>query len=284
LPAVRRLLGGHAAMLGPGFGVFGLFFVLPLAYLLVVSFWRLRLYKLQVDFTLKNYAATLAEYDGAIVTTVIVAALVSLLTTGIAYAFAYGLRFKAGRHGDFYLFVTLVTLFGGYLVKIYAWKTILGSEGLLNSGLAWLGLVDQPVAWFLFSPTAVIITLVNFLFPFAVLPIYGSLRTVETDQVEAARDLGAGQGRTFRDIVLPQSVSGLIAAFAMTFLYSAGDYVTPRLIGGPNIAMIGNFIESQFIQRLNAPQGAAMSITIMAICSLLVAVAAYVVRRVLRPR
>jgi spermidine/putrescine transport system permease protein len=281
---VRKLLGGQAAMLGPSIGVFGLFFILPLAYLVVVSFWQLRLYRLQVDFTLKNYAATLAEYDASIVTTVIVAAVVSVLTTGVAYGFAYGLRFKAGRHGDFYLFVTLVTLFGGYLVKIYAWKTILGSEGLLNSGLAWLGLIDRPVAWFLFSPTAVVITLVNFLFPFAVLPIYGSLRTVESDQVEAARDLGAGPGRAFRDIVLPQSVSGLIAAFAMTFLYSAGDYVTPRLIGGPNIAMIGNFIESQFIQRLNAPQGAAMSVTIMAICSLLVAIVAYVMRRVWRPR
>jgi spermidine/putrescine transport system permease protein len=271
-------------MLTPSVAAFAVFFALPLAYLLVVSFWRLRLYRVEPAFTLKNYAITLADYGDTILTTFAITLAISVIATALAYAFAYALRFKAGRWADLYLFITLVTLFGGYLVKIYAWKTILGSEGLLNSGLMALGLIAAPVAWLLYSPVAVIVTLVHFLLPFAILPIYGSLRGVATDHVEAARDLGARRRRAFLDVVLPQTQTGLIAAFAMTFLYSAGDYVTPRLVGGPNIAMIGNFIESQFIQRLNAPQGAAMGVTMMAICSLFVLAVALLTRRVLAPR
>jgi spermidine/putrescine transport system permease protein len=282
--SVHALWNARTAMLAPSLAAFAAFFALPLVYLLVVSFWRLRLYKLEPAFTLKNYGVTLVDYGDTILTTFAITAAISVIVTVLAYAFAYALRFKAGRWADLYLFITLVTLFGGYLVKIYAWKTILGSEGLLNSALMALGLVAAPVAWLLYSPVAVIVTLVHFLLPFAILPIYGSLRGVATDHVEAARDLGARPRQAFLHVVLPQTQAGLIAAFAMTFLYSAGDYVTPRLVGGPNIAMIGNFIESQFIQRLNAPQGAAMGVTVMAVCSLFVLGVALVTRRVLAPR
>ena len=100
------------------------------------------------------------------------------LCTGLGFVFAYAARFKAGRFGDRLLMATLITLFGGYLVKIYAWKSILGADGLLNQALMALGIIDQPLAFLIYSRGAVVIALVHFLLPFAILPIYAALRNV----------------------------------------------------------------------------------------------------------
>jgi spermidine/putrescine transport system permease protein len=268
----------------PAFVVFALLFVGPLAFFLVVSFWRLRSYKLVPDFTLANYIDVGQEYLHAAVFTLLISLAIAIITTVIGFMIAYLARFRAGGYGNLILFVVLVTLFGGYLVKIYAWKTILGTGGILNSTLLDLGLIDQPLAWLLYSPWAVIITLVNFLLPFAVLPIYGSLRGIDDVPLSAARDLGAGGARVFRDIVLPQCKPGIFAAFAVSFLITAGDYVTPRLVGGPNTFMAGNFIESQFINRLNAPIGSALSYSMLIGCGLVLLLFQKTLTRVLRPR
>lgn len=241
------------------------FFVLPLGYFFVVSFWRLRSYKLVPTFTLDNYIHVFAEYSGALVFTLAISLVVATIATLLGFMIAYMARFRAGNWGQVILFVVLVTLFGGYLVKIFAWKTILGTNGVLNNALMALGLVSEPVSALLYSPLAVVITLVHFLLPFTVLPIYGSLRGVADTPLAAARDLGAGNGRVLRDMVLPQCQAGIFAAFAIAFLISVGDYVTPRLVGGPQSTMVGNFVESQFVNRLNAPVGSALSYTMLAI-------------------
>ena len=106
-----------------------------------------------------------------------------------------------------------------------------------------LGLIDQPITVFLFSPFAVVITLTHYTLPLAILPIYGALRGIGDVPLEAARDVGARPRRVFLDIVLPQARIGLISSFSLTFLFAAGDYVTPLLVGGPNTAMIGLFIQ-----------------------------------------
>src|SRR3712207_6457864 len=111
------------------------------------------------DFTLLNYAASLAEYGDVLVWTLGASLCVGLFTTALAYGFAYAIRFRAGRFGDVLLFVTLITLFGGYLVKIYAWKSILGRDGLVNGALLWLGLIEAPLTIFIYSTMAVVITL-----------------------------------------------------------------------------------------------------------------------------
>ncbi len=241
------------------------FFVLPLGYFFVVSFWRLRSYRLVPDFTFDNYLHVFADYSGPLLFTLFLALLIATISTVLGFAIAYMARFRAGRWGPAILFVVLVTLFGGYLVKIFAWKTILGANGVLNNALVQLGIVAQPIDALLYSPFAVVITLVHFLLPFTVLPIYGSLRGVSDTPLAAARDLGAGSGRVLRDIVLPQCQAGIFAGFAIAFLISAGDYVTPRLVGGTNSVMVGNFVESQFVNRLNAPVGSALSYTMLAV-------------------
>ncbi|MBL8584737.1 MAG: ABC transporter permease [Rhizobiaceae bacterium] len=260
-----RAAGGSDWKLWPASAALALFFVLPLGYFLVVSFWRLRSYKLVPTFTLDNYALVFAEYSGALAFTLALALVVAAVSTVLGFAIAYMARFRAGRWGQVILFVVLVTLFGGYLVKIFAWKTILGTNGVLNNALMALGIVSEPVSALLYSPLAVVITLVHFLLPFTVLPIYGSLRGVADTPLAAARDLGAGNMRVLRDMVLPQCQAGIFAAFAIAFLISVGDYVTPRLVGGPDSTMVGNFVESQFVNRLNAPVGSALSYTMLAI-------------------
>ncbi|MSP83349.1 MAG: ABC transporter permease [Alphaproteobacteria bacterium] len=250
-------------MIGPSGAVFLLLFVAPFAFLFVVSFWRKKMFVLEPDFTLVNYSETLADYGWPLAFTLMIAFAIAVLTTVLAFLFAYAIRFHAGRYANALLFVTLITLFGGYLVKIYAWKTILGTEGILNSALLTLGIVDQPLTVFIYNPGAVVVTLTHFLLPLAVLPVFASLRGVREAGLEAARDLGAGATRVFRDIVVPQCLPGIMAAFTFSFLIAAGDYVTPRYVGGPYTSMIGDFIEGQFSLRFDWPAGAAMSFTIL---------------------
>jgi spermidine/putrescine transport system permease protein len=177
-----------------------------------------------------------------------------------------------------------MTLFGGYLVKVYAWKTILGVDGIINSGLLALHIIRQPLGRLLYTPFAVVVTLVNFLLPFAVLPIYASIRTTDPKTLESARDLGATPLQVWRDILIPQTATGIVTAFSLSFLLAAGDYVTPQLVGGTESVMIGNFIESQFVDLLNAPLGAAMSFAVLGSCLAIVAMARLGLLRIGRQR
>ena len=258
-----RLPAWQASFLAPAGLVWFCLFALPLASFLVFSFWSVRARIMRPDFTFRNYVATITEYGDVLAWTLLTALAIALVTTLIAYLFAYAIRFRAGRYGDLLLFVTLIALFGGYLVKIYAWKSILGSDGIINSLLMFLGLIDEPIRILIYSQGAVVITLTYFLLPFAVLPIYGSMRSIPDDLIEAARDLGASPFMAARDVVLPQCERGINVAFLFSFLIAAGDYVTPRFVGG-GASMMGHFIETQFSFGFNWPMGSAMSFTLLA--------------------
>ena len=239
-PARRYLV------LFPSVAIFVGIFIVPLAMFFVMSFWRLQSFQIEPDFSFHNYRATIDSYLEVALFTFMMAGIIAILTTLIAFGFAYVIRFKAGRFAPVLLFSAVLTLFGGYLVKVYAWKTILGISGILNTTLLSLGIIDEPMTFLLFNPGSVVVTLTHYLLPLAVLPIYGSLRGIEDVTIEAARDLGARPHRVFTDVILPQSRAGLFAAFAFAFLISAGDYVTPRLVGGPDTTMMGSYIESVF--------------------------------------
>ena len=263
---VRQLLP-----LAPAGTVFFGLFVAPLAYFLMISFWSVRARIMRPDFTIANYVESWSRYGDVLLRTLFAATAIGLVTTLLAFGLAYAIRFKAGRLGPALLFVTLITLFGGYLVKIYAWKSILGRDGIINMALVGMGILDEPSPAFIYSTAGVVVTLTYFLLPFAVLPIYGALRSIDDATLEAARDLGAQPFAVLRDIVVPQCLGGITAAFTMAFLISAGDYVTPRFVGG-GAALMGNFIEAQFSLGFNWPMGSAMSFTVLA-ASLLVVLA-----------
>jgi spermidine/putrescine transport system permease protein len=264
-------MGRRWYSIAPATLVFLGLFVAPLVYFLAISFWSVKARMMRPDLTAANYIATVAEYGDVLFSTLAIAGAIALVTTLLAFGFAYVIRFKAGPLGPLLLFVTLITLFGGYLVKIYAWKSILGIDGILNMALTGTGLLSEPSGAFIYSTNAVVITLTYFLLPFAVLPIYGALRSIEESTLEAARDLGARPLAVMRDIVVPQCEGGVLVAFTLAFLISAGDYVTPQFVGG-GAAMMGRFIESEFSTHFDWPMGSAMSFTVLANAMLVVLV------------
>jgi spermidine/putrescine transport system permease protein len=269
-------------LLAPSLGLFAFLFLAPFVYFFAVSFWRIKHYRLVRDLTTANYAEVFSDYLHLGVFTLEIAALIALCTLLVGFVYAYVIRFKAGRLGPAFLFIALVTLFGGYLMKIYAWRTILGTEGIINNLLINLGLITEPLTWLLYNPPAVVITLTHFLVPFAILPIFASMRGIKDTEIEAARDLGASRFSVLVDHILPRCRTGIIAGFVLPFLLACGDWVTPILVGG-RMTMLGNMIAAQFGEFLNWPLGAALSFTLLA--AALAVIAGFVLLTgLLRPR
>jgi spermidine/putrescine transport system permease protein len=255
----------------PAFLLLTLLFAVPMALLFIVSFWSVRSFRLTPGFSLDAYLRVFSDFSGVLAATLAIGLAVAALTTGLGFLFAYGARFHAGRHGETLTVIVMLTLFGGYLTKIYAWKSILAQDGFINASLMALGIIGAPLGWLIFSPFAVIVALTHFLLPFAILPLHAELRNVPDATLEAARDLGASRAQRLWHVVLPQVRRGLFAAFALTFLAAAGDYVTPLFLGSGGGMMLGQFIALEFSTRFNWPGGAAMSFTLMAACGLVIA-------------
>jgi spermidine/putrescine transport system permease protein len=249
-------------LVAPSALIFVALFIAPIAFFVVLSFWQVEYFELSTDATLANYRDVFANYWHVMGFTVLLATVTALVTTALGFVFSFLARFRAGDWAQVLLFIVLVTLFGGYLMKIYAWKTILGNEGVLNSALMAMGIISTPITSLLYSPQAVIVTLMHFSLPFAVLPIYASMRGISDSEVEAARDLGAGRWPILSTVIVPRSQSGIVAGFSFVFLMVAGDYVTPLLVGGKQ-TMIGNLIAPQFGAQFNWPLGAAMSLVML---------------------
>jgi spermidine/putrescine transport system permease protein len=261
-----------------------IFLVAPLAIFLVYSFWVTRSYQLVADWTVSNYVEGLKQsvYRDLFGRTLTIALSAAAISTVLAYGFAHVIRFQLRRYQDLLLFLVLIALFSGYLVRIYAWRTLLGNEGIVNKALIRSGLIDEPLSFLLYSRPAAIIVLVNFLVPLAVLPIYASLQNVRDDEVDAARDLGAGAFGAFRRVTLPLAWSGVFVAFSITLIIAAGDYVTPQLVGGTSGAMIGRAIADKFGITFAWPLGAALAFLTLAFVLALVAVMRLVSARVVR--
>ena len=200
------------------------------------------------------------------VRTIKVAAMTALLVVPAAFALAFVMRFLLERRGALIMQIVLLSLFSGYLVRIYAWRTILGKQGLLNTFLMWTGLIDEPLETLIYSDFAVIVTLSGLLLPLAVLPLYSAMLNISKDYLEAARDMGAKRIFILRTVLLPMSMPGLRTAFAFAFLLSAGDFVTPQLVGGSQSLLIGNVVADQFRGiGSNWPLGATMAFVIVVI-------------------
>ncbi|MFN0194056.1 MAG: ABC transporter permease [Aestuariivirga sp.] len=239
-------------------------FVLPFIYFFVISFWVVDYFELTPAATLVNYREMAERYVGVSVYTLWLSTVTALATVIFGFLYAFIARFKLPGFADLMIFVVLITMFGGYLMKIYAWKTILGNEGVLNSALMAAGIITEPVSALLYSPGAVVVTLLHFGLPFAVLPIYASMRGIKDIELEAARDLGGTSLEIFTTIIVPRCRTGIVTAFSFAFLITAGDYITPLLVGGKQ-TLIGNLIAPQFGMQFNWPLGSAMSFVMLAI-------------------
>lgn len=238
----------------------------PLALLALYSFWTQQGYVLNTQFTLAQYATSLgrATYRELFYRSIEISSLVTLITVLLAYPMAYFVAFRVEKSKFIWLILLTIPFWTSYLLRVFAWKLILGYNGVINSGLMSLGIIHQPLEFLLYNPTAVVVTLAHAWAPFAILPIYVSLEKIDRSLLEAGADLGDGPLRRFLRITLPLSLPGVIAAAVMIFVPTTGDYVTPSLVGGSNGVMIANFIEVQFDKVGNWPLGAALAMASMA--------------------
>lgn len=287
-PAVRRrwLTGG--SLLAPALGVMGLMLALPLATLVVLSFWTQTGFQLDRSFTLENYRLLVAPSDKPtqwgwlrvyleypvpailLIKSLLMALVSTIAVIALAYPMAYFMAFRVHRNKALWIIVITIPFWTSYLLRVFSWKVILGYNGAINSGLIAIGVIDAPLEFLLYNPTAVVITLAHSWVAFAVLPIYVSLEKIDRSLFEAATDLGDNRWKRFWRITLPLSAPGTIAAALLVFIPTVGDYVTPALVGGPEGTMIGSLVQRLFFRDSNAPLGAAVSLSMMLVIAVLV--------------
>ena len=159
----------------------------------------------------------------------------------------------------------IIPLWVSYLVRAYAWKTILGTDGVLNMSLQYLHLTHHSLQFLLYSPFAVVLTLTHIYTPFTFLPVYAAMEHIPRNLVEASHDLGASRLQTFWRVILPLSIPGVLAGATFAFVLSFGDFLAPLLIGGPSGIMISNVVVSLFGAAYNWPLGAAISFCMLAL-------------------
>lgn len=265
---LRRHVSG-ALVLGIPLAWIVVFMLVPYAIIGTYSVWTKSYPTFKPDFQFGNYATlfTDPQYLQVLLRTLKISALVSLASLALAYPFAYWLVFRcrwAGVRTWLYMAV-IAPLWVSYLLRAYIWKTILGTEGILNSFLMWAGITDAPSDIFLYNQFAMVLTLTYIFIPFMVMPIYTALERIPPNLAEASADLGQTPWQTFLKVTLPLSTPGIAAGFTLTFCLSFGDFIAPFLVGGPDGNLIAGVIQTQFGSALNWPLGSALSIVMLVI-------------------
>jgi spermidine/putrescine transport system permease protein len=233
----------------------------PVVVLVCYSFWQVDGYVITATWNTDNYAEVIRRYDRVLLNTFSVGLEVGFFTSLAALPVAYAIRFKMGRAQNTVLFLLLTALFSGYLVRIYAWRIILGDHGILNNVLLWIGLTHEPLQIFLYNRFSLIVTQMGFLLPLAVLPIYSALQNLPKERLDASHDLGAGRLETFWRVVMPEIAIATGIAFSLCMALSSGDFLTPTLVGGPNGFLVGQAIARQFGTAFDWPLGSALAVS-----------------------
>lgn len=248
-----------------------LFVAIPLIYVIVMSFCSIDgYYNIVYQFNIENYIRLFDVHYIKIYGQSIIIALVStLLALIIAYPFAYIIaRTKSRKKSLFYMLV-IIPFWTNSLIRIYGWKTFLGTTGWLNTFLMKIHVIQEPLD-LLYRPETTVLGMVYCLFPFMVLPLYSALEKLDQSLLEASADLGAGKIATLLEVVLPLTASGIFSGCIMVFIPSLGYFFVSDILGGGNTDMIGNLIERQFQSGNNWPLGAALSIILIVVTLILV--------------
>ena len=239
------------------------------------------------DFTLANYIEvwTGPVYRAIMLRSLIVALCVTIVTVVIAYPIAYFVSFHvAPARKSLWLFLITIPFWTSYLIRVFLWKVILGYNGVVNSGLMSVGIIDEPLTWINYNVGALVMTLAHAYAPFAILPIFVSLEKIDRSLLEAGQDLGESKLRTFFRVTLPLSMGGVIAAVLIVFIPTIGDYVTPDLIGGGKLPMIANMMEVQMLKINNKPMGSAIAVSAMLIVAIISLIFVIANKRFLGPQ
>lgn len=259
-------------LVAPPLGYAVLVLAAPLLTILAYSFFKDGYLTVIREFTLENYRAVWSDpiFHKIMLRSLGVAALVTLVTVALAFPVAYFLSFVVDpRKKSMWLFLITIPFWTSYLIRVFLWKVILGYNGVINSGLKSLGIIEQPLTFILYNVNSMVLTLAHAYAPFAILPIFIALEKIDRSLLEAGRDLGESRAMTFWRVTLPLAMPGVVAAALIVFIPTIGDYVTPALIGGGKIPMIANMIQSQMLDQDNRPMGSALAVTAMLIVALL---------------
>jgi len=253
------------ALLSPTLLVMICALALPIATLVVYSFWTQDYIHIDKVATLKNYETFFDKgmYGSLLLRSIRVSATVTLITILLAYPVAYFLAFKVRKNIMTWLILINLPFWTSYLLRVLAWKIMLGNNGVINSTLLDLEIIQGPLEFLLYSRFAVVLTLVHAWAAFAILPIYLSLSKIDRSLLEASADLGESPMRTFFRVTLPLSMPGVIAAAVIEFIPTVGDFLTPVMVGGPKGMMFGQIIAAQFGEANNWPLGSALTIIMM---------------------
>ncbi|MGB3278280.1 MAG: ABC transporter permease [Pseudorhodobacter sp.] len=237
----------------------------PLLMVVTFSFWTQNYLDIDRTLTLANYKETWTKpiYLTLMWRSLKISLLVTAVTVFLAFPVAYYLSFQVKSRKALWLFLITVPFWTSYLLRVFLWKVILGYNGVLNSALLQLGLIDEPLTAILYNANAVVLTLAHAWAPFAILPIFVALEKIDRSLLEAAEDLGDGPMRRFFRITLPLAMPGVVAATLIVLIPTVGDFITPKLVGGTDGLMIANMIQIQFGKANNAPLGAALAVSSM---------------------
>jgi len=246
--------------------------------LLIYSFWDTEYLTIIKEFTLKNFVKifTTPLYYGTILKTVGIGLTVSILALILGYPVAFFIAYGVKRNKNLILLLVVMQLWISYLVRAYAWKIVLGTNGVINQFLLFIGVINEPLSILLYSKFALILVLTMAFIAFLIIPVYAMLEKIPDEFLQASYDLGAGQFTTFWRVIFPLTLPGVIAGITSVFALCVGDFVAALLVGGPEGIMIGNIVWSLFGTAFQWTLGAANGLVLI----LLVAFILYVSERV----
>lgn len=246
--------------------------------LLIYSFWDTEYLTVIREFTLKNFVKifTTPLYYGTILKTIGIGATVSVLSLVLGYPVAFFIAYRIKRYKNLLLLLVIMQLWISYLVRAYAWKIVLGTNGVINQFLLFFGIIDDPLSILLYSKFALVLVLTMAFIAFLIIPVYAMLEKMPVEFLQASFDLGAGRFTTFWRVIFPLTLPGVIAGITSVFALSVGDFVAALLVGGPEGIMIGNIIWSLFGSAFQWTLGAANGLVLI----LLVAFILYVSEKV----
>ncbi|MCR6637119.1 ABC transporter permease [Devosia sp.] len=262
-----RFSGATLAKSALAVAILGVLIVLPLAVFLAHSFYRMEDREIVRAFSFANYAelASNPAYRSVFVQTLWLALQVTFINTVVGWIVARAMWRRRQRLHFALILAVAVPLLLSYVIKIYAVRMFLGVNGLLNSTLTSLGIIDEPLGFLLFNMAAVRITLCVVLLPYSILPIFLTLERVPSRLVQAAEDLGASATQVFWTVLFPLALPGTAMATTLTFVFAAGDFLIPELVGGPNGFTLGRLIFTQFGLAYNWPFGAALAVLLVVV-------------------
>jgi len=257
----------------------------PLGTIILYSFLTDGYLEIIRTFTFANYieAWTNELYRSVMIRSLGVSMAVTAVTVLLAFPIAYFVSFHvAPSKKSLWLFLITIPFWTSYLIRVFLWKVILGYNGVINSGLLGLGVIEEPLTFILYNVNSVVITLAHAYAPFAILPIFVALEKIDRSLLEAGQDLGESKFLTFLRVTLPLAMPGVIASVLIVFIPTIGDYVTPQLLGGPEGRMVANLIQLQYLKLDNYPLGSAIAVSAMVIVTIVSLVFVGLNRRYLR--